>query len=376
MTGRRINVLYKPDNPDDVLVECVILRVIVKLILKIEKLIYHSFVAVHGLKTTSDADPTTSTWTHEKSDRNWLVDYLPNCVEGRKARVMAYGYNSNPFVDSDQELLKDEARNFLALVSARRSDVKGQRPLFMIGYSVGGILIKQALVTAKLDESFRPIYLDTHSVTFMGTPHSGARTVGLAQIVAGLADLVHFRSTRNNSYLEACKKNSLYAGEVADNYRELFENYYVLTMYETLRTNGQMVFEKYQQLKVVPFVSAKLRLSGERERTVGCNANHVGLSKFEDDECDGWLALKDWTSEKVKDSIEASRVRRMSGEAVDIPLSKIKCKPHVPKSQPSEPPSSEPSTAEAPRSESPISDAPISESWFPNVPSLEPGQGL
>jgi hypothetical protein len=67
---------------------------------------------------------------------------------------------------------------------------------------------------------------------FFGTPHQSGNFASLGNIAASIARLC----LRNppNSFMEALKKDSLFADELARDFREQLEDYYVLSFYETL----------------------------------------------------------------------------------------------------------------------------------------------
>ena len=111
-----------------------------------------SIVALHGLNGHS-----INTWT-TGSGHMWLQDLLPN--DTSNARILTYGYDTNPSI-ANFDNIEHLAQDFLALLRDSRRDVgvirtfpvpllmctpKNQfeeRKLILIGYSLGGILIKE-----------------------------------------------------------------------------------------------------------------------------------------------------------------------------------------------------------------------------------------
>ena len=73
---------------------------------------------------------------------------------------------------SSQSRFIEEANQFLECLHIRRKRCP-KRPLLLLGHSLGGILIKQALVNALSDPRYRDIQEATSGLIFFGTPHGG-----------------------------------------------------------------------------------------------------------------------------------------------------------------------------------------------------------
>ncbi len=90
----------------------------------------------------------------------------------------------------------------------------------------------QALVSAKLDETYSSIRDATYGIAFFGTPHQGGNGAKLGQIAATIAGA--FLRNPKNTFLEALKKDSLFANDLIKDFRHQLEDYYVLSFHETL----------------------------------------------------------------------------------------------------------------------------------------------
>lgn len=99
-------------------------------------------------------------------------------------------------------------------------------------HSLGGIVVKRALVTAKLNSKYEAIRLATYGIVFFATPHQGSNHAKLGDIAAKIARY----SLRNedNSFMEALKKDSLFGEELIENFRYQIEDFYVLSFVESL----------------------------------------------------------------------------------------------------------------------------------------------
>lgn len=75
----------------------------------------------------------------------------------------------------------------------------------------------EAIVEAVLNSTYNSIQKCTKGIVFFGTPHQGGNGVGLARIFANIG-LAILRNP-SNAFLSALEKNSEFAEELADNFR-------------------------------------------------------------------------------------------------------------------------------------------------------------
>jgi triacylglycerol esterase/lipase EstA (alpha/beta hydrolase family) len=132
-----------------------------------------SIVAVHGLKGKA-----FKTWT--EGDKLWLADFLP--LEIPQARILSYGYNAGIAFTGSASGIDDYARQLLERLLAKRrhvtdpeNDGTTKRPLLFICHSLGGVVVKRALVLAhERSRRYGSISQDTTGIMFLGTPHRGS----------------------------------------------------------------------------------------------------------------------------------------------------------------------------------------------------------
>lgn len=144
-------------------------------------------VAVHGLGGDAFA-----TWTHAKSKKFWLRDFLRQQIPD--ARIMTFGYNADAaFGQSTAEII-DHAKSLLAsLVDKREEADEIHRPLMFIAHSLGGIVVKQALLQVRLEPRYHTIKDSTLGLIFLGTPHRGSDKATYGKVLATLAQFVIHR---------------------------------------------------------------------------------------------------------------------------------------------------------------------------------------
>ncbi|OQO09996.1 hypothetical protein B0A48_04351 [Cryoendolithus antarcticus] len=127
-------------------------------------------IFVHGL--TGDR---LGTWTHA-SRTFWPLHCLPDRFQ--QARIFTHGYNADVH-STGTGVIGDFARDLIHDILGRRTeDGTLDRPLIFIAHSLGGLVVKQALLTCLEDDAeaaFRTITTSVRGILFMGTPHKGSQ---------------------------------------------------------------------------------------------------------------------------------------------------------------------------------------------------------
>ncbi|KAH6702515.1 hypothetical protein VD0002_g5740 [Verticillium dahliae] len=156
------------------------------LVIKKEDEVNVDIVLVHGLNGGSHA-----TWT--KNGFFWpreLMHQLPG------ARIMTYGFNTG--FKRQGLFAKDHIRAFdIAedLINQLCHIRRGQdtRPLIMVAHSLGGLIVKQALVEARRSSqaSIRTVFDAVIAIIFFSTPHTVSALMGVQyrDTVKGIAKL-------------------------------------------------------------------------------------------------------------------------------------------------------------------------------------------
>jgi hypothetical protein len=88
-----------------------------------------------------------NTWREPQNDKGrlWLRDDLPKSASD--ARIFLYEYDSTAVYGTDRSTFIDKANEFLETIRIKR-DEREDRPLILMGHSLGGLLVEQALVNA------------------------------------------------------------------------------------------------------------------------------------------------------------------------------------------------------------------------------------
>ncbi|KAI1372213.1 hypothetical protein F4677DRAFT_463534, partial [Hypoxylon crocopeplum] len=209
-------------------------------------------VAVHGLNPLDNPLHAESTWTSE--GRLWLRDFLPKRIPN--ARILLFGYNSSVAFRASTAGITEQAENLLNHVEAART-MDHNRPLVFICHSLGGIVVKRALIHSNNDATYETIRKSTFGVVFFSTPHNGGNHIEVGDIVAKIARSL--LGSPSNNFMDALKGSSV-LNTIASDFRQLLEDLQFLTFYET-QPLGRFGI-------VVTQHSAILGLPGSREKQI------------------------------------------------------------------------------------------------------------
>lgn len=97
-------------------------------------------------------------------------------------------------------------------------------------------MIPQALVQAKLGDVYISIFTATFGIVFFGTPHRGSPLARIGDVFAKVTRAV--LNTSSNTFMNALKKDDIYATELSSNFQQIQEQYQYLNFYETLPLKG------------------------------------------------------------------------------------------------------------------------------------------
>lgn len=79
------------------------------------------------------------------SSHMWLRDFLP--IDLPRARVLLYGYDSSLAGSQSRNILADLSSNFIVKLHTMRSLSRSEnRPIILIGHSLGCLIIKEVLI--------------------------------------------------------------------------------------------------------------------------------------------------------------------------------------------------------------------------------------
>ncbi|KAI1950901.1 hypothetical protein LOZ57_001449 [Ophidiomyces ophidiicola] len=239
-----ITVLHEPDCRDDIVFD---------------------LVAIHGLN--GDA---FKTWTHKQSKIMWLRDLLPK--ELPNVRIMTFGYNSKFYnITGHQDLLNISMKLLSELVDVRSTEKEIDRPIVFVCHSLGGIVLKKALLIQGSIEEMA-VQNATYGVIFFATPHNGSAVANAGKVLASIVDACSpFRPAQ--TLLSLLRKNSKALLEITNAFLQKACNLQIVSFFEMEMTRFGIF-----SLLVVEQRSAILNVPGEI--SIGQFANHRDIARF------------------------------------------------------------------------------------------------
>ncbi|KAI1154522.1 hypothetical protein F4825DRAFT_170513 [Nemania diffusa] len=223
-------------------------------------------VFIHGLRGSR-----LKTWSRDGIF--WPHDLLKDDL--KNTRVITWGYDANianAFQYASKESLFGHATTLLSDLARLRPGVT--RPIIFICHSLGGLVVKQALITAdsynthgRLPAGFGNIYKSTAGVIFMGTPHRGSSKESYGEIAVNIAKL----SLRqpNSQLLRTLKPDSHILEQQRDDFTTISKDMAIVCIREELPTGAGLI---------VPEASATY--DGFNVVRGAIHANHMDMVKF------------------------------------------------------------------------------------------------
>lgn len=201
-------------------------------------------ILVHGLNGRPDA-----TWT-APNRTFWPLDLLPAALRGVPANILVYGYNADVYCrhndhSASSQFIHQHAQTLVtSLTLFRRGEGTSRNPIIWVCHSLGGILVKRALlyssdVRAQFHEDFRSVYVSTFGIIFLGTPHMGSDAASWALMLQGMADsVVPKRFFESESVLlRTLKKDNESLVEINDHFMDIFQRFRIHMAHENHKTD-------------------------------------------------------------------------------------------------------------------------------------------
>ena len=145
----------------------------------------------------------TDEMAHEDLQPFWPADILAHDFED--VRILTFGYDSQVtkgfMAPSSKNGIFQHGNSFMRAVGRARIGCR-KRPIIFVAHSLGGLVVKQALIEARkqtYDADLLDIYDSTHAVIFFGTPHRGSDLASWALLLSNIAEAVQLDT--NNAVL-------------------------------------------------------------------------------------------------------------------------------------------------------------------------------
>ena len=275
-------------------------------------------VFVHGI----NGHPY-GTWTSENDRTFWPAELLPPFIEEAKARVLVYGYdadtndlalipNDKPkssmsYNEASQDRIHNHAEHLIATLCAnRRVRHATHHPIVFVAHSLGGIVVKRALIYSsgkrgRHTEHLRSIAVSTHGILFLGTPHFGCDRAKWSTWSDNVTRVTLERGLHGR-LMGALKPNSETLQNIERQFVELASDYHIYYFHEMMPTK---LDNDWQFLVDEPSAAPVLR---DVERA-GIQQDHRHMCVFENKDTPGFTLVVDAIQRYVAEASEPIRRR-------------------------------------------------------------------
>ncbi|KAI0865933.1 hypothetical protein F4860DRAFT_500000 [Xylaria cubensis] len=210
----------------------------------------------------------------------WIRDDLPRLLPN--VRPILYGYDTTLQDHNSFQLIDDLSLKFIYQLKAHGWSSPGRKPLAFLAHSLGGLILKQAIVTAadKL-ETDNPIVRSVQGAVFFGTPNYGMEQSHLMEMVKG---------QYNEQLVADLSPNSLYLQRLDDQFSGIsfLQKSRLYWCYETKATptvrcdsSGKWTRTGDESISVTRASATRGLCECRSElEIIPINENHSGMVKF------------------------------------------------------------------------------------------------
>ncbi|KAK4242766.1 hypothetical protein C8A03DRAFT_28995 [Achaetomium macrosporum] len=158
------------------------------------------------------------------------------------------------------------------------------RPLFFIAHSIGGLVVKSALVRATKIPRYQEIIDSCHGVTFFGTPHRGSSYMSTPNLKGSIQDLLHLHAPLPQSLCSQIRVNNFQLLGLHDLFVDMASELRLWSFYETQESllSGSAAGLPSGVQFGAPLVSVKSALLDVwQEDVYAVESDHAHLALFE-----------------------------------------------------------------------------------------------
>ncbi|KFZ13994.1 hypothetical protein V501_03431 [Pseudogymnoascus sp. VKM F-4519 (FW-2642)] len=230
-----------------------------------------------------------------------LHDFLP--AEIPNARILTYGYDTKLPGSQSTASIVDLSRKFLESVKTIQKQSE-DRPIILIGHSLRGLVIKEALTqAAEGSPDDRKVFRLCYTVIFFSVPNRGLESSSLNSMVKGQPNEDLVRNLHpDSSFLSLLHQRFLDKFVLEDSKIIcIYETNYTATVEFSPETRK---WEKTgDKVIIVPKVSATYASINEKKYDqLPINADHSNMVKFSNSSDDDYVIIQSRIRQCVKDA--------------------------------------------------------------------------
>ncbi|KAK0666749.1 putative WD40 domain-containing protein [Cercophora samala] len=227
-------------------------------------------IFVHGLGGSS-----RKTWSWNRDPNYFWPSWIHHEEGLSQFRIFSFGYNAN-FREPDTPLsIMDFSKSLLVRMrayghGALESDAIGLKPIVFVAHSMGGLVVKKALMLGKTHDQYAAMLSKVHGIMFFSTPHKGSSH---ASTLNSLLSMLIGSSAK--VYVSELDPNSTSIEDISEQFRGICGSWQLVSLYETQPTKlspgiKRMIVDKDSGV-----------LSYPKEISVPIDADHHTICKFQ-----------------------------------------------------------------------------------------------
>ena len=240
-------------------------------------------VFVHGLGGSS-----RQSWSKDRNpELFWPQQWLPNEPIMSTARIFSFGYNA-VFQSAGRNILNisDFAKDLLFSMRFATGDGGkhlniGQLPIIFVAHSMGGLVVKKALILGQYDQHYKSTVQATRAVLFLSTPHRGTNLALLLNRILMVSIFGHSAK----QYISELENNSPALQDINEQFRSFAPRLTIFSFFETFETSvgptKMMVLQKESSILGYP-----------DEISMPLNADHHDVCKYKSRQDPSYLSVR------------------------------------------------------------------------------------
>ncbi|RMJ26096.1 LipA and NB-ARC [Aspergillus sp. HF37] len=245
-------------------------------------------VFIHGL----NGHPYNS-WASQ--NLFWPVDLLPDILGPKRVRVLTYGYDANVHAFTDgasNDRIHNHAETLASKLAANRNLREcSDRPIIFVCHSLGGLVVKRALihcknVSSEKIEHLRSVYVSTYGILFLGTPHNGSDIARWGTLLQNICSAVLPKKFLETSphLVKALRTNNETLQNINSLFAEVMGRFHIYFFHESRSTDVRGSRELIvDESSAAPYVEGVERM--------GIDADHSTMCKFDSENAPGYEAV-------------------------------------------------------------------------------------
>jgi hypothetical protein len=219
---------------------------------------------------------------------------------------LVYGYDADviSFTDgASKDKIHNHAEHLIAELCANRQELKAtRRPVIFVAHSLGGLVVKRALIYSSeirgnYIEHLRSIFVSTYGILFLGTPHKGSDAAKWGSRLERICDAILPSKLVDTQpqLIDALTSHSETLQNIDRQFSQLTSRFHMFFFHEGKPTNLKGTLQY-----IVDEVSASPDI--QNVERAGIQQDHSHMSKFENENAPGF-------------SLVTEAIQRFAGEA-------------------------------------------------------------